>query len=468
MSWFTKLIGIDNRVNTAVAQATSNLFNENVYKFLFDGQIIINENNFDYVTKGFESVGAVYECVDLIVKKVVACPWLVYRVKNKTEYQKYLQLSQSPDMLPQALLAKARAMEEVNMPAIQDLLDNPNPEQDSDTLVEIIMANLMLTGNSYLYGNGSEDAVSAKKWSEIWAMPADMSIRSGGFMEPVKEYVLTQYTQNLPFPAAQIKHLKTLNPRYRATGTQLYGMPPLRPYLYSLDVLKNADKQADKQMKNGALMGLLAPKNKEDQFGDTQRSQLHDSLKYAYKSNDKLDRLIPISVPIDYTQIGLPSADLQLIELSQAKRDDIYRGFHIPLQFGAQDTATYNNLPVANRQLAYNAIAPYTRKLSKAFTEFICTPYNTSHQQYIIEKDFTSLPELNDDMKTVAQWLDLCWDLTPNEKREVKRWGRSSEAGMDSIWVPNTQVRMEDVVNGKVTSVHANASVPRNVQNSQG
>jgi len=452
---------ISKRVTEQVSGITVNQSNRNLNQVLNNVQVTINSNQYDYIVKGFEQVGAVYECVDLIVKKFVACPWIIYKVKNVKEYKKYLQLSENADTLGPALLAKAKALEEVSVPAIEKLLENPNSETEGDDFWELQAALLLLRGNSYIYGNAGNDQDRANgRWSELWGVPSDMTITAGqSFMDPIISYQMTNYLQNQKFPAAQIKHVKTLNPRYDPAGTQRFGISPLRAYLYSLDILRNADKEADKQVKNGGSVGLLNPENKEDVWGDEQRDQTQESLKEAYNSTDKMDRIVPVAIPLKWTQIGLPIADLKLIELSDAKADDIYRGYHVPLQFRSQDTATYNNLPVANRQLAYNAIAPICRKFSKAMTAFLCRPYNTSQNTYIVEKDFMGLPELNDDMKTVAEWLDKSWDLTPNEKREVKRWGRSSEPGMDQIWVPITITPMKDILDGKVQQGSAHVQV---------
>jgi HK97 family phage portal protein len=445
---------IDKRVNRQVANITQNTFNQNLNQLINNVQVTINSNGYDYTERGFEQVGAVYECVDLIVKKFVACPWIVYRIKSQKDYKKYLQLSENADTLGPALLAKSKALEEVSMPKIEKLLENPNPnpENEGDDMWELLAALFLLRGNAYLYGNAGNDTDrAAGRWSELWGVPSDMTITAGqNFMDPVVSYQMTNYLQNKSFPANQIKHFKTLNPRYDPSGQQRFGIPTLRAYLYSLDILRNADKEADKQVKNGGTIGLLNPENKEDNWGEEQMLQTGESLKSAYKSNDKLDRIVPVSIPLKWTQIGLAIADMKLLELSDAKADDIYRAFHIPLQFRNQDSATYNNLPVANRQLAYNAIAPICRKFSKGVTSFICKPYNTSQNTYIVEKDFMGLPELNDDMKTVAEWLEKSWDLTPNERREVKRWGRSPQPGMDEIWVDKKMVRMQDVMDGKI------------------
>lgn len=453
MSLISKFFGaqITRQANLLAARTTQNLYNETVFRYLNDGEIVMSPDGFDYVQKGFEAVGAVYECVDIIVKKMIACPRIVYRIRDQKEYKKYLNYSKSADTLPQMLITKVKALEEVSIPQIDRLLSNPNPEEDGDTVYERLFALYLLQGNAYLYGNaGSEANIKAKKWTELWGIPGPMQIISGGFMEPIKQYIMQQYTQDKPFPADQIKHFKTLNPRYQVTGQQLYGTSPLQAYLYSMDILKNADKQSDKQMKNGGKIGLLSPENKEDNWSDAQIDQLGTSLKDAHKSNNAMSRTIPLSVAVKWTEIGLSSVELDIINTVNAKAGDIYRAYHMPLQFLNQDAATYNNLPVANRQMVYNAVAPPARRFSIGLTDFICPAYNTAKETYIIELDYTALPELHDDVKSTVTWLMLCDFLTPNEKREVIGWGRSDAAGMDEYFINKNKVRLQDIMDGKV------------------
>lgn len=437
-------------LNRLTAKQMSEGVARNLITWLNYGNIVIDPVTYDYIESGYNSVSAVYECVDIITKKAVACPRIVYRIKDQKEYKKYLNFSAADATAAKTMLAKAKALEEVSMPAIEKLLESPNPYNNGDDLIEMLTGLYLLMGNSFLYGNSSNPQTN-RKWSEIWAVPGMMKIKAGTWTDPIISYQITHGYQADPIPAHQIKHFKTFNPAYLSQPGNLFGMSPLRAYLYAMNVIKEGDKQANKQVKNGGKLGVLAPENKEDYLGESQADQIHSSLQSAHASDDPLARIVPFAVSMKWTEIGLSSSEMELLKTIDAKADDIYRAYHIPLQFRTQDTATYNNLPVANRQLVYNAVAPITRKISKGLTEFICAPYNTKTDQYIIELDFTSLPELNDDMKTVAEWLDKCDDLTPNEKREVKGWGRSAQPGMDEIYFNRNKVRLQDIMDGKVS-----------------
>lgn len=450
---------INKRVQTLatsiITQASTNLLNDSIFRWLNNGAPVVKEDRETYVD-AFNAVGAVYEAVDIITKKVVACPRIVYRVKNQVEYKKFLDYSKSPHTLGKALVAKAKALEEVHVPEIEKLLTNPNKTQNGDDFFETLTGLFLLTGNAYAYGNSS--LPKQKKWSEIFALPTDMTIVSGGAMEPVKGYRVNCWDYNDPFPADQIKHFKTFNPNYSTTGQQLYGQSPLRAYLYPIDILKNSDQQADKQIKNGGIFGLITPENKEDQLTDEQKGDLKEQLQSGRRSDDELSRIIPSSIALKWQQIGLASGDLQLVELSGAKADDIYRCYHIPLQFRSQDSATYNNLPVANRKFIFDAVAPICRKLEVGLTEFICTPYNKTGETYVIHLDFMSLPELNSDMVAAVTWLQNSPFLTLNEKREVIGYGRLEEQGMDQILLNRNTVLLSQVLDGTVLTTHNPAS----------
>lgn len=445
---------ISKRVNALVAPALTNLYNQNIYRWLNDGAPVMKEDKTTFI-EAYRTVGAVYECVDIISKKVVACPRIVYRVKDQVEYKKFLNYSKSVTTLGKALIAKAKALEEVSMPEIEKLLTNPNKQQNGDDFFENLAGFFLLTGNSYAYGNSSMP--SNKKWSEIFGLPTDMTIVSGGPMNPVKEYKVNCWVSD-PFPADQVKHFKTFNPNYSSTGEQLYGMAPMTAYLYAMDIIRNGDIQSDKQIKNGGIFGLLSPENKEDILSDDQNKDLKEGLQHGRQSNDELARIITTSITLRWQQIGLPSSDLQIIEQSGAKADDVYRGYHVPLQFRNQDSATYNNLPVANRKFVFDAVAPVCRKLEIGLTEFICTPYNTKTETYVIHLDYMALPELNDDMKAIIEWLGAMPYLTPNEKREVIGYARSVQPGMDEILVNRNTVRLQDVMDGKVQTTQNDQS----------
>lgn len=428
-----------------------NIVDLNLYRYVGNEMPILSRDRFDYIGQGLEAVGAAYECITLITNKALEAPLITYEVKNATKYKQYKNLQKkvrdNPIDLRKLAELKDQAMTEVDVPAITNLLNHPSSKMNCIDFREMMYMLYLIDGNSYIYGNPKTQ--DGQDWIELFSLP-DMKIISGGITEPVKEYFLfwnTDKQQN--FPASQIKHIKTANVRYGTTGQQLYGIAPLRPYLWQLDYLKNSSIQADKQAKNGSTFGIIAPKNKEDQWGKDQKDDFKERLIAGYKSDGELSRWFPSSIALDYLQVGLSIADLNLLAMDQAKSEDIYRCFHVPLYKRTTQNSALNNLSESGKQFIYDAVWPMTNKFDAALTEFICTPYKKSAGKiYVIETDIQSLPEMAANMQQLATWLSLA-PVTSNEFREAVGYGRSEEPGADALMVPITRTLLANAIAGQ-------------------
>lgn len=450
------LIGtiFSKQINAEISKYVSGLalYQENLFRWIGKDYPIFEAESFDYIQNGYMSVGAVYECVDLISKKIAACPRIVYEITDTEKYKKYKSLIKGNkiESLQEAMLLKAQSMQEVNVPRIEKLLTDPNPLQTGDEFFTSIASYYLIRGNTYMYGNGADN--ENKIWNEIFALP-NMHILSGGTFEPIKAYFLNWQSQaEQRFEASQVAHMKTFNPDYSVVGTQLYGMPPLRAYAMSLQRSKLSNKEANRQVLNGGTFGLLTPKNKEDQLGKDQKDALKEQMVVSKDSDNRLDRFKIGNIPMEWLEMGLTAQDLELFKSMQFTDEDVYRCFHVPPQYRSTDSSTFNNQADADRKFIYNAVAPIADKISDTLTRFICRPYEDlknsqgkkSGKKYVIQLDYTSLPELAKDMKAVMEWLDKAWILTPNEKREVIGWGKSTEQGMDMIWIPSGLKPIQD------------------------
>lgn len=437
---------VQNQLTDMVSKATENLYNENMFRWVSNGQPIMDENDFDYIRGGFMTVGAVFECVDLIYKKIAASKPIVYEVKDKAKYNKWKSLIKDPNPNSQFLAKsiKEQAIEEVNIWRIDELLSKPNPNQTWNEFIRFVAGMYLLKGNAFIYGNGAD--VEERLWNEIFPLP-HMHILSGGMLEPVKAYFLNYSTDTEKyFPVNQIEHVKTFNPDYSVSGSQLYGMPPLRAYNYSLQRSKLGQDQANKQFKNGGTFGLLSPKNKEDQFSSPQKGALKDALIDAHSSDEYLKRILPSNVAMEFLKLGLSIADLDLFKGLELTDEDIYRCFHVPLTYRSMEGSTFNNKSSDGKNLIYNAVAPVCDNISDSLTRFICEPYakGKNGRKLVIHLAYEDLPEMQADMGELVTWLANADWLTYNEKRETMGWGKSSYAGMDTIFIKSGYKPIED------------------------
>lgn len=424
-----------------------NLAMENMFNFLGKDMPVVTADGFDYIGKGYMQVPAVYECVDLIMKKIQSVPVLTYRVKSVQKQKKYENLLKSDNIADRAraFLMKEEVYEEVAIDGIQRLLERPNDLQNWDDFIGLITILVLTSGNSLVYGNSGTE--SSKKWGEVWALPFspnNYNIISGGVMKPVNGYQVNYNAgeYRMSFSAGEIKHVKTINPVFDTQGQWLYGMSPLRPYLMQLIRDKYGNEQANKILYNGANFGYISPKQPIDSPSAEQKQHMKEQIREIIQSKDSVSRYIPSSVPLEWTPIGLGTADMGLLELANASREDIYRGYHVPLTYASNSQSTYNNSNDHKKRLIYDAVVPVMDLIMQHLADFICSPYK---EKIILKADYMSLSELSEDMKELTEWLEKAWWLTGNEKRAAQGYSEIDDEDMKKILVNKNMANIMDV-----------------------
>lgn len=440
---------IQNEINRQIGdKAIANLF-----KFIGNDQIIYDENKFDYINKGYKSVGAIYEAVSLITDKLVSTPWLIKKRKStqKEKQYKHLLKSDNPADRFRALSMKEEVYEETENASLSNLLSQPNKLQTWDDFLRMVSILFLVNGNAFIYKNAGDKR--SNKPTELWALPFNtqqMKIISGGIMKPIEGYTASYGDLTMDFTPEEIIHIKEVNPVWNTDGSWLYGMSRLQPYIPEIIGDRAAQDAANKMTKNGGAFGILSPKNKEDQFTPEQRESFLSALRDAKLSNEEMKRIFMNSVALDWIQIGLPMQDLQIFESKKVAREDIYRAYKVPLIYASNDNSTYNNLSTAGRQLVYNAIDPVADIISKALTREVAFYFD---KDLIIDADTSSLPEMANNMKEVSDWAEKqvkIGVITRNETREVLGFGRKDDAGMDELMVQGNWYKLRSVSDGTV------------------
>jgi len=409
----------------------------------------INPDAIDYYNT-FRTIGATYEVTDLLTKKVLNCPIVGYKIKDKAKLQKAKELAKTDPV--QAYVMKMLAIEEVDISDLKALLTNgkANPYQTGTQLMWTTILSYLYQGNTYVH----PIRVGKGKVKELFCFP-NMEIAADveDFLNPIRGYILQSYDLKR-FEKEEIQHIKTGNfaPVDR-TMQYLYGVAPLRAYAESLRAIKEGKTQTTKQAKNGGVFGVLSPRDKEDQLTPEQKTQLKDKMVEARKSNDELSRVFPSSISLAWQQIGLPIGDLKLLEVIGVSEEDVYRAYHVPLSYHNQKASTDNNVGTETLKLVYDAIAPICDAIGEAFTIMLAEGYGVD----ALEWDYTQLPEMAVNMKDVADYLKSIPEgvLTPNEMRAVLKYGEKKEQYMNEHYVQT----------GKTTlaAVYQEANAPRPV-----
>jgi HK97 family phage portal protein len=449
---------IDPVINNPVSPL--NDYNAAIFGWLNNNQpLYYDDRARTYVEEGYMGTPDIYVCINKIITKLAMCPLVLYEVASEDIglIQKYKNLMNSYDIQSkaQAKLIEIKSMKKVYEPTISKILQKPNPNEMISDFIKGWAGFKLITGNTYIYLNGPNP--DAERWSEMFVLPAHyMEIVSGGPWQPVKGYRLLgqghyYQSENIAFTANRVKHTKTFNPDYQSTGSQMYGMAPLRAFLITMYKNRAAKKEQARQMNNGGSYGFVGPDKDGVPINSTQSDDLKASLKRAKLANDISDRIFVSSGPLRWQQVGLPSVELQLIEALGLDQKDFCNCYNVPIQLMNNDNAsTDNNMQWAGKQFIYNAIMPEANELGDTLTDALCGRLNAmSHKTgkyYAVIQDTTGLPEMQEDMQKVADWLLKSDWLTYNEKREVMGFGKSILPGTDELFIDSNKILLKDAI----------------------
>jgi len=443
---------ISKRVSEQLATKQSSAFTsalQMINSGLNNALPTINPDAGDYY-QTFKTIGAVYEVTDIITKKVLNCPIVKYKIKDKAKLERSKLLFKSDPV--QSYILKMQAVEEVDVPDLDKMLSTgmANPYQTGTQFLWCTVLSYLLFGNTYIH----PIKVSSGKVKEMFCFP-NMTIAADveDLLDPIRGYILqaalshSQQGEIQRYDKDEIMHIKTGTPAPLDRNMEyLYGVSSLRAYLESIRSIREGKTQGSKQAKNGGVYGFVSPKNKEDQLTKDQKDQLKEKMVEGRRSNDELARIFPSSIGLEWTAVGLPIGDLKLLELVSASEEDIYRAYHWPLQFHNQKASTSNNQATAVKQGIYDAVAPICDVMGEAFTIMLAPGFGFDY----LEFDFTQLPEMAVNMKEVAAYLSALPKgvITPNEMRAVLKYGESKEAYMNEHYVESGLTTMRRVFDG--------------------
>lgn len=412
---------IDRYINSKVTAELAKQQLNSVLRSSFNGADMLNLLNgynlptldgdtHDYYN-AFKTIGSVYECTDLIAKKINTADIIIYRVKDAKKLKESKKIEKSNPV--QSKILKAQSIEEVDHYEISKLLEKPNEYMNRTQFIWNTALMYMLHGNCFVYGN----KVNKKPKQLVPLAKLNIIADVENLLDPIRGYEYIVDGLQFAFEPDEIYHAKTANPRMISRDFQyLYGVSPLAAYLEPMRTIEEANKQASKQMKNGGLMQLISPTHKDEQWNTEQREAFKEALVSAKRSNGDIARLIPSTTSISVSDIGLSSAELQLIEQKKASSADIYRAFHVPLQYLSSDSSSYNNQSTAVKQLIYDAVSPVANAISEMLTNFVGKAYG----DFVIEIDLTTLPEMAVDMEAISKFMFLGYEIGVFSQDEVR------------------------------------------------
>lgn len=443
-------------LETLSSQAVNQMY-EAMYAQLrqYGGSIKYNGFNQDSVIReGYAGNTDVYSLVRLIGQTGSTIPLFVAEIVDDGAYKDYRAMMEAksfdnPKVHVEFNRARKKALQPVGPDnALQQLIDRPNNIDPKAEFYAGAYIYRLLTGNTYIYRPVLQAGAQAGQVEGLYLMPPQFTgiMSMNVWPRRILGYQLLMQGVNL-LETDEVMHLKYFNPIVNWADGDLFGLSPLHCALLTMAESKEAAETMLKQFQNQGPAGVLGIK---DMRPDAQSLQIMGQLKQKWETEAKGSKIagsIKLSPgePV-FTRFGLSPVDLNVIEgrgFTQKQLANIYHVSNVLLNSDA--SSTESNVKEARKGLYTNAVLPEVYALRDAFNKDLCPIYSRGNR-LCVEADISGITELQPDAKLLADWLQVSFWITPNEKRAAQKYEAYPDPSFDEPWMPAGYTPLSDAI----------------------
>lgn len=401
---------------TSQNNSIGNKLNDAIYSFFSGYFYTLTTNKKTYVDSGYRGNLDVYSIIKLIAGKVADAKFKGVRYSEPQD--KFLDLPRNH--------------------WLNRLLRRPNELERQQGFIEGLASWLLITGDLYLYKIVSE--TDKGRVLRLYSLPAQyVQIIGGGAFDPEQGYKLIIGDQSIEFTKEEVIHIKYFNPNWDISGTQLYGQSPLEAALSTVQSSNEGINAKIKAFINGGMHGLLSSKDPNAPVSVEQIAQLNEIIDSRVTGTNNTKKISATSGMVEYTQIGMSPADLEILKSIQFDADKLCKVFGVsPFLFNTE-SSSYNNVQEAKKSLVTDVVTPLLNLITDALNDAL------NSNEYEIVYDINHFPELQQDLTKMVQGLKDAYWLTTNEKREQMGLEPIVEDNMSKILVPSNLVPIDEL-----------------------
>jgi len=286
----------------------------------------------------------IYACVYLISNTIAGLPWRLFKWKIKKGKQE---------------------KEVVTNNDFETLIEKPNRDAQVSTfynLMEWTCANLELLGNAYwlkdeLYGTPKRPR------GLMNLMTAQMRVIPGESAGMVSGYKFRAGSgKDIEYTPEEILHFQYMSP-----DNYFYGASSLNPALYSIDVIKEAQKTNLNMFKNGAKIDAYL--ESEQELSERVFERVKKQFNQRYAGADNAHTTPILEKGLKYHLIAGNMQDLEYINGIKLSREDICAVHGVPpVLVGILDNSSYSNYETALKVFFFFNIIPKLQRINAYIT----------------------------------------------------------------------------------------------------
>lgn len=409
------------RDSFSTRKIATNQFNEAFFSMLGGGYTGYDAKGSTYVSEGYNKNADVYSIINAKATKVSSIPFYIKTIENKESKALIdkMQLATGGNYTIEQkarkliLESKAFSSEYKNLP-----LDRPNQFQSWTEFLALYETFLSLTGNIYIYMVSPSIGRNEGVPNQIYLLPSHqiqiILKPKADFLStdnPISHYTLIEGNSYIDFKAKDVIHIKLSNPNFDLSGSHLYGQSPLKASLTNLQSSNEAKKNNIKTMSNGGAFGFIYGKGSP--LTPEQAAQLKSRLQEMDSDTGRMGKISGISSEVGFQRISLTTDELKPFEYLSYDQKALCNvlGWSSKLLENHEDSSGLNNgaLNETRKQVLIDSIQPHLRLLEEALdNEFL--PRFRGFENTVFCFDISELPEMQDDMTALTNWLNNALD----------------------------------------------------------
>jgi HK97 family phage portal protein len=341
---------------------------------------------------------------------------------------------------------KKGKVEKVEDHPLLDLLHSPNLAQSRNEFMIWLTTLYLVSGNSYVYGNGLV-ASPNKPPEELQLLnPGKMTVERNprGYLPLKYEYTPTASGTAFAYPVDQITgrsavmHLKSVNPL-----NEWYGLSPLIAAAYGIDILNAGSKWNKKLLDNDARpSGALVVKDAEGKpatLTEEQFSRLREEIDSKFSGANNAGKPLLLEGGLEWQEFSLSPKDLDFLNGKYASARDVAMALGVPSQLlGIPGDSTFANMEQAKVTFWTDTVIPTLCLFLEGFNRWLTPLYGDDLYLYYDEEMIPALEPLR---KQKADRINASGYMTVNEKRLAM--GLDEIEGGDTVLVPSSTIPLE-------------------------
>ena len=437
----------------AFTNPNKNLFNESIYKLVGGLTMTYNRDLETLLVKGYGENPDVNAIVNQQASKSTSVPFYIKKVDDKDAYKKIKSfpnnISFQQKQIVNKLKKKAFATDtEMKMP-----IERPNVNQSWNDLVFLYKVYLKVCGNVYFYKQNILEGANAGQPLQMYILPSHWmqivlkpNANMMGVENPIDYYIMQQGNQFIKFPVESIIHIKRPNPFYDQSGSHLYGFSELMAAIRNITSSNNAIDNNAKTMLNSGVYGFIHAGDGATPLTAEQGQSLKDRLIEMDNDSTRLSNIAGASAKLGFTRISLTTDELKPFDYLSYDRRTLANclNWNVDLLNEEKNGSGFgvDTMNEARKRVITDNIKPDLDLLASYWNLEFIRKFK-GYEDAVIEWDISELPEMQTDMKTMAEWINSV-PLTLNERREVFNYEELDDEMMNEVYIPTNLVNIND------------------------